>query len=53
MSSLHCLAGAFCHGRAVEAAIMLNSLYLALWITNFITVVSRQFPHAPEMQLLM
>jgi hypothetical protein len=36
ISLSHC-----CTGRAVELAIVLNSLYLSLWLINFITVCAR------------
>jgi hypothetical protein len=41
--------------RAVEAAIMLNALYLSLWVINFITVANRDFSpeRGPYMQILM
>jgi len=39
--------------RAVEIAIMLNSLYLSLWISNFVTAVERALPHSWLWQILM
>jgi hypothetical protein len=41
----------FC--RAIEAAIMLNSLYLALWATNFIKIVNDNFHNNFLLQLML
>ena len=41
----------FC--RAVEAAFTLNSLYLSLWATNFISVVTRNFSNQVGILQLM
>ena len=38
--------------RAVEVAIVLNSLYLSLWLINFITVCAR-VTDSPRWQLVM
>jgi hypothetical protein len=41
----------FC--RAIDAAIMLNALYLSLWATNFITVVDSNFSNQVGVLQLM
>eukprot|EP00602_Paraphysomonas_sp_CaronLab_P002491 CAMPEP_0185036978 /NCGR_PEP_ID=MMETSP1103-20130426/30777_1 /TAXON_ID=36769 /ORGANISM="Paraphysomonas bandaiensis, Strain Caron Lab Isolate" /LENGTH=831 /DNA_ID=CAMNT_0027574759 /DNA_START=395 /DNA_END=2893 /DNA_ORIENTATION=- len=39
--------------RTVEIAIMLNSLYLSLWVSNFATAVERALAHSWVWQILM
>jgi hypothetical protein len=39
--------------RAIEAAIMLNSLYLSLWATNFIKIVADSFDNNFLLQLML
>lgn len=41
----------FC--RAIEVAIMLNSLYLALWATNFIFVVHEYLDNEGILQVML
>ena len=39
--------------KAVEIAIMLNSLYLSMWACNFISLVNTQFNSSPFLHIVM
>jgi hypothetical protein len=52
LSQIYLFSSPVLFSRALELCIMLNSLYLALWATNFIYLVVTEFQNSPLLHFL-